>query len=415
VTKRLIGILTDIDSLEKYQFWDFTVMSQILDRGAKRRSAPPLLQNAFRPFFLGGALWAAILVPLWAAEYMGWMPVVHGMTGHAHEMLYGFLAAIICGFSLTAIPNWTGRAPVAGAGLAALFALWVFGRLAYLSVDNIWSHMVDLAFLIVLALVVIREIATGKNWRNLPVAVLITLFAASHIAFHQPEMSAVAIRATFGVAALLIALIGGRIVPSFTRNWLTANNHPAASRVASPMQTVDMLMLGLTTAALAGWVIFPFQALVGGLLILAGLGQLYRMARWQGLATLREPLVWSLHAGFFWLIAALGLVGGAIVWPQAIPPAAGLHAMAAGLIGSMTLAVMTRASLGHTGRPRTASLLTTLIYILVHTGGGLRVLAAFNANDPVWLVSAAGIWSAAFALFVVGYAPMLMGSKHTAG
>ena len=412
---RLIGILTKIGSLEKYQYWDPIIMSQISDRGAKRRSALPILQNAFRPFFLGGAIWAAAMVPLWAAEYFGWSSIAHGMTGHAHEMLYGFLAAIICGFALTAIPNWTGRSPVSGGGLAALFALWGVGRISYLVFAGIWAELVDLAFLIVLALVVIREIATGKNWRNLPVAVLITLFAISHIVFHQPEMNAAAIRATFGVAAVLIALIGGRIVPSFTHNWLAANSHPAANRMVSPMKIVDMLVIALTAAALLGWVVLPFHPFVGVLLVLAGLGQLYRLARWQGLATFREPLVWSLHAGFYWLFAALVLIGGAIVWPQAIPPAAGLHAMAAGLIGSMTLAVMTRASLGHTGRPRSASALTTTVFGLVHAGAVLRVAAAFNANDPASLIAAASLWSGAFALFAIGFTPMLLGAKRKPG
>ncbi len=289
------------------------------------------------------------------------------------------------------------------------------GRISYLVFAGIWAELVDLAFLIVLALVVIREIATGKNWRNLPVAVLITLFAISHIVFHQPEMNAAAIRATFGVAAVLIALIGGRIVPSFTHNWLAANSHPAANRMVSPMKIVDMLVIALTAAALLGWVVLPFHPFVGVLLVLAGLGQLYRLARWQGLATFREPLVWSLHAGFYWLFAALVLIGGAIVWPQAIPPAAGLHAMAAGLIGSMTLAVMTRASLGHTGRPRSASALTTTVFGLVHAGAVLRVAAAFNANDPASLIAAASLWSGAFALFAIGFTPMLLGAKRKPG
>lgn len=387
-------------------------MNQALDRGARRRSAPPILQNAFRPFFLGGALWAALLVPLWVVDYLGWGGVSLGITGHAHEMLYGFLAAIICGFSLTAIPNWTGRAPVAGRGLAGLFALWLAGRLAYLFADGVWVEILDISFLVVLALVVIREIVTGKNWRNLPVAILIVLFAASHGAFHQTELNAGAIRATFAVAALLIALIGGRIVPSFTRNWLASRSSPAAARVASPMKLLDKWVIGLTALALFGWVLLPALPATGFLLFAAGIGQLIRLARWQGHVTTSEPLVWSLHLGFLWLFVALVLTGASIVAPLWVPPAAGLHAFAAGLLGSMTLAVMTRASLGHTGGVRAAGPLTTSIYVLVHAGAVLRVVAAFNNNDPVWLASAAIIWSGAFALFVAGYASMMFRAKR---
>ncbi|GJL97175.1 MAG: short-chain dehydrogenase [Hyphobacterium sp.] len=352
------------------------------------------------------------MVPLWVAEYFGWTGYAHGMAGHAHEMLYGFLAAIICGFALTAIPNWTGRSPVSGLGLAGLFGLWLAGRIAYLLADNIWVSLLDMLFLVVLAAVVIREILAGKNWRNMPVAAIIVLFAASHIAFHQPDYNAAAIRATFAVAIILIALIGGRIVPSFTRNWLTAENHAARTRIAAPMQMFDKIALGLTGLALIGWIVLPFQMVTGGLLLVAGLVQLVRLARWQGLATLSEPLVWSLHAGYIWLIAALILTGSAIIWPQHIPPAAGLHAIAAGLIGSMTLAVMTRASLGHTGRPRSASALTTTIFVLVHAGAMLRIVAAFDNNEIVWLASSGVVWSCAFAVFAVGYAPMLMGVKR---
>lgn len=352
-----------------------------------------------------------MMVPLWVTEYFGWTLLAHGLTGHAHEMLYGFLAAIICGFALTAIPNWTGRSPVSGPGLASLFGLWLAGRFAYLLADNIWVAILDSLFLVVLAAVVIREITAGKNWRNMPVAGIIVLFAVSHIAFHQPDLNAGAIRATFAVAILLIALIGGRIVPSFTRNWLAAENHPASTRIAPPMQMFDKIALGLTGMALLGWIALPFPSVTGGLLILAGLTHLYRMARWQGPVTLSEPLVWSLHAGYVWLVAALMLTGGAIVWPHIIPFAAGLHAIAAGLIGSMTLAVMTRASLGHTGRPRSASALTTTIFVLIHAGALLRIIAAFDNNAMVWLATSGVVWSSAFALFAAGYAPMLLGKK----
>ncbi|WP_417488524.1 NnrS family protein [Maricaulis sp.] len=391
-------------------------MERPADRGAQRRAAPPVLQNAFRPFFLAGAFWAAALVPLWVWEFAGGgsgpVPSM-GLTGHAHEMLYGYLAAIICGFSLTAIPNWTGRAPVAGMGLAALFGLWAIGRVAVLAFDGVVAVMVDLAFLFVLAAVAFREVVAGKNWRNLPVVGLLSLFALSHLLFHFPDYYLVAIRGTFAVAALLIALIGGRIVPSFTRNWLASVASRHTATMPGPMKAYDKVSLGVLVLALLSWTIAPAYLATGGVLLLAGVMQGVRLARWKGQATLAEPLVWSLHAGYAWLPIAVGLVGAGIAWPALIPASAGLHALAAGLIGTMTLAVMTRASLGHTGRPRKADGVTTLIYILAHLGAVLRVCAALHGNDTLLLAAGATLWSGAFLLFCIGYAPMLFGSKPT--
>tara|TARA_R110000868_G_scaffold11402_2_gene56032 strand:- start:2877 stop:4067 length:1191 start_codon:yes stop_codon:yes gene_type:complete len=389
-------------------------MDRTADRGAQRRAAPPVLQNAFRPFFLAGACWAAALVPLWVWEFAGGGsgPVTSlGLTGHAHEMLYGYLAAIVCGFALTAIPNWTGRAPVAGKGLAALFGLWAAGRIAALAFDGMIGGLVEIAFLFVLAAVALREVMAGKNWRNLPVVVLLTLFALSHLLFHAPEYYLAAIRATFAVAALLIALIGGRIVPSFTRNWFASMASRHTASMPGPMKTYDKISIGVLFLALLTWVIAPVHLVTGGLLVLAALTQLGRLARWKGQATLAEPLVWSLHAGYAWLPIAVGLIGAGLVWPAAIPASAGLHAMAAGLIGTMTLAVMTRASLGHTGRARKADSVTTLIYALAHLGAIIRVCAALHENDVLLLAAGATLWSGAFLLFCIAYAPMLFGAK----
>lgn len=382
------------------------------DRGALRRAAPPVLQNAFRSFFLGGAIWAALQVPLWIAEYLGWLGPLAGAMGHAHEMLFGFLAAIICGFALTAIPNWTGRAPVAGAGLAALFGLWLAGRVAMMAAGQSWGLWIDLAFLPLLTAIIVREIAEGRNWRNLPVAGLIALLTLSHFAFHHPEWAIAAIRGTFAVALILVALIGGRIVPSFTRNWLAGRGDEAAKAVVPPMQGLDKAVLGVTAIALGAWVALPLQPITGFLMVLAAAAQLGRFLRWQWQRTLAEPLMWSLHAGYVWIVAALALTGAGIIWPDAISSKAGFHAIGTGVIGAMTLAVMTRASLGHTGRERVADAATTLVFILVHAGALLRVTAALLADQPVLLGVSAVLWSAAYAVFAMAYAPMLWHARR---
>jgi uncharacterized protein involved in response to NO len=385
-----------------------TVMTETT-HSSRRRSAPPILQNAFRPFFLGAALVAGVSVLIWAAVYLGWAgDLILGVEVHVHEMLYGFLAAMVCGFALTAIPNWTGRAPVAGWSLAALFALWLAGR-GQIMVSHWVVEAVDVMFLPAVAGVAFIEIISGRNWRNLPISVLLAGFAISHFAFHFGPDSATAIRATFAVASLLIALIGGRITPSFTRNWLASRGGSVALPV--PMNRFDSVALIVLAIAVVSWIAMPVSIWTGGLLMAGGALQLVRLSRWSGLQTIGEPLIWSMHLGFAWLGVGLGLIGAGLLWPTIIPANVGLHALAAGAFGSMGLAVMTRASLGHTGRARSAGPATSLIFGLVHLGALARVVGAWQGNEPIWLAAGAGLWSAAFLVFVIVYAPTLWAPK----
>jgi uncharacterized protein involved in response to NO len=391
-----------------------TPMTNSMDRGAARRAAPPILQNAFRPFFLGAAVLAALSVPLWVAEFSGLFggAKMLGRDAHIHEMLYGFLPAIVCGFALTAIPNWTGGAPVAGRALGGLFLLWVIGRGFIFWPDNLIALALDLGFLLVLAGVAAREILNGKNWRNLPIVAMLSLLAATHFMFHNAAWASIAPRATLAVATTLIALIGGRIIPSFTRNWLASSKGAAQAGVMpSAWPQLDVLALAVLAISLVAWVIAPENTIAGTGLIIASLAHLGRLARWRGLETFSEPLVWSLHAGYVWLVIGTGMVGASILWPQAISVSAGLHALAAGMIGTMSLAVMTRVCLGHTGRARRAGPVTTSIYILIQLGAILRVGSAFFANDPVMLGLSAVLWAGAFALFVLVYAPILFAPR----
>mgnify|MGYP003113050458 CR=1 FL=1 len=384
------------------------------EAGRRRRAAVPILQNAFRPFFLAAGLTAAAAVPVWAAVYLGWMsPSWADLSMHTHEMLYGFLAAMVCGFALTAIPNWTGRAPVAGLPLAILFGIWLAGRGQVIAPDSPMANLVDLVFLPSLVLIAAREILAGKNWRNLPIVVLLTLFAASHLLFHLDGYAQVAARGTLAVASLLIALIGGRIVPSFTRNWMAGLRMPDVAKLPAPMQGFDKVALAALAVSMAAFTLRPDHAGTGILLVLAGALNLVRLVRWRGMSTVSEPLVWSLHAGYLWVGAGAVLAGLGVVWPGLVPPSAGLHALAAGAVGSMGLAVMTRASLGHTGRSRSAGPATTAIFVLVHAGALLRVAAAIHAPASVLLAAGALAWSAAFLLFVAVYTPILFGPRAT--
>lgn len=380
---------------------------------------PPILQYGFRPFFLLGALHAGLAVPLWLWLYRaGVAPPgpFDGMQWHAHEMLFGYLAAVIAGFVLTAVPNWTGRLPLSGWPLAGLVMLWLLGRVACVAVGNLWlAAALDLLFPVALAAAVWREVIAGRNWRNAPVAAILSLFATASAAQHGEALAflpqGLGIRIGLGAGMVLIALIGGRVVPSFTRNWLAKQGHPA---LPASSGLIDKAALAATGAGVLAWIVAPEVPGTGILLVLAGMLLLLRLARWRGVATWREPIVLVLHAGYGWIGLGVTLLGISALWPG-VPANAALHALTAGAMGTMTLAVMTRASLGHTGRTIRADGWTVGIYLLVSAGGMLRVAAPFAGGGYMGVLVAGGmLWSAAFVLFVLRYGPMLLSRRATA-
>ena len=375
---------------------------------------PALFSIGLRPFFLFSAIWAAVAVPLWVHAYSA--GGLLGLTWHTHEMLFGYAAGVIVGFLMTAIPNWTGRMPVVGSGLMVMVGLWLVGRAAMITAAlnpdlaaSIWPGVIDALFLLAMAGLVWREILAGKNWRNLPVALIISILALSNVGFHVEAhlsggVAPIATRVALGLIVMLIALIGGRITPSFTRNWQLKREGPLPATTGG----FDGLVLGATALALLGWVIVPTSALIGAVLATAGVLNLVRLARWKGLTTTAEPLVLILHIGYLWLAVGLMLVGASAIWPGFVAASAGIHALTAGAVGVMTLAVMTRAGRGHTGRPLTAGWTGTLIYLLVNAAALMRVLGGLwlEFYQPLLIVSAC-LWCLAFLTFAVVYAPML--------
>ncbi|MGH6922817.1 MAG: NnrS family protein [Propylenella sp.] len=390
-----------------------------IDRRGRSRRAPAFLSYGFRPFFLLGAIYASLAVPLWLWTYFGGAAPLGpsgGVAWHAHEMLFGYLGAVMAGFILTAVPNWTGRLPLSGAPLAGLVTLWLIGRVAmFLHPEPLSTAALDLAFPLALAAAVWREIVAGRNLRNAPVALLLTLFAFANLLDHAGGFSAslegYGIRLGLGVAALLIALVGGRVTPSFTRNWMARLQ---LAPLPAAMDHLDRIALGVTAIAVIGWVIAPDASAVATGLLAAGIFLFARLARWHGHRAVEEPIVLVLHLGYLWLATALFLLGAAGLLPSLVPATSAVHALTAGAVGTMTLAIMTRASRGHTGRALTADGATVSIYILVTLGAVLRVLAPFMGDlyAPV-LVLGGIVWSAAFALFAISYAPMLIGRPAT--
>jgi uncharacterized protein involved in response to NO len=321
-------------------------------------------------------------------------------------MLFGFVMAAIAGFLLTAIPNWTGRLPVRGGPLALLAGLWLLGRIACLLSELVpaWIAIAaDLAFPVALAGVVAREIVTGRNWRNLALVAPVSILGIANLLMHL-DANGVAVPSglgwRLGLAAVivLISVMAGRLVPSFTRNWLAKR---PGSELPADHGRIDRVALGILHAGLIGWAFLPAFWPVGLLLLLGAAINLWRLLRWHGIATTSEPLLLVLHVGYAWLVLGVGLLGLAVLSAD-VPLSAAIHALTAGAIGTMILAVMTRATRGHTGRDLSADRFTVLIYGLVTLAAITRTAAPFDASwTMTLLIISVCLWIAAAGFAVV--------------
>jgi uncharacterized protein involved in response to NO len=389
----------------------------------RRHTGAIFLSAGFRPFFLLAAVWACVAVPLWLALYVGEASLPSRLppaVWHAHEMVFGYGSAVVAGFLLTAIPNWTGRLPVRGAPLAVLAALWIAGRLAELTsgaIGPIAASAIDLAFPLGFLGVVAREIVAGRNWRNLPMTGALTLLLIGDLLVHLDALDlapTASLGDRIGVATLLmlITLVGGRIVPSFTRNWL-ARERPEVA-LPAPFGPLDRIALGIVALTLLAWVFADGTAVAPWIEFAGGIAVAARLVRWRGTATGREPLLWILHLGYAWLAIGFLLLAGMAFFPL-LPETTALHALTVGAIGTMTLAVMTRATLGHTGRPLTAGPWTIAIYGLVTLATLARVLAPIGGAEYLTALHLAGAaWSAAFGLFAALYGRPLLSPRAEA-
>lgn len=392
---------------------------------AKRRAhaGAALFSHGYRPFFLGAALWAALAMAIWIGSLVsGFDPPspLRPVDWHAHALLFGYGGAAVSGFLLTAVPNWTGRLPLIGAPLAGLAGLWVAGRLAVTLGGPLGAlpvALLDLASPALLWAAIAREVHAGKNWRNLKTLALLGVFVAANALFHVEAaaggQAASGFGARLGLASLigLVLLIGGRIVPSFTRNWLAQAGLKDPARLPAPEDRLDRLGFAACAAVLGVWTAWPGATITGWLLLAGGAISLARLARWKGLATLGQPLVWVLHLGFGF--AALGFLtlGAAILFAPGLR-AAGEHVWLIGGVGLMTLAVMSRASLGHGGLPLRVGGRVASLYLLLAAAVVLRV--AGGAAPGFFLIEAAGVvWIAAFAGFAALYWPVLTRPRGT--
>jgi uncharacterized protein involved in response to NO len=378
-------------------------------------SGPVIFERGFRPFFLGAGLFAGIIMPLWLVILVFDYSVPSNFSPrewHLHEMVFGYISAVVAGFLLTAVPNWTGRLPVLGWPLALLSGLWVAGRIAvtFSAYSPLGAAIIDCAFLVVFAGLVWREVLIGRNIRNVPVCLIVTLFALANIAFHYFHQNGgstgLVERSALAMVAILLTLLGGRITPSFTLNWMRTHEMSPLPPAFGPF---DMAAFASGCVAVVTWTIYPDQLITGWLFLLAALMSLVRVARWRGIAVIGEPLLFVLHLGQLWISVWFGLMALAIAMPDLITGTSALHALTVGAVGTMTLAVMTRASLGHAGRPLKAGFGAVAIYGSVTIGAIIRICANWLPFDYQTTLSIAGIlWSIGFLLFVILWAPMLV-------
>lgn len=374
----------------------------------------------FRSNFLLAGLGALVLVPLWALSFLvntplgtAWPPTLW----HAHEMLFGFITSAIAGFLLTAVPSWTGHKGFAGRPLVILALLWISARvlIATSAIRPAWLiSIVDLAFLPTLAILVARPLLRERN-RNTPLlGILVSLWLVNvvfHVAVSQrnPPLASHALIIGIDIVLVLLTVIGGRIVPAFTTAALRQQGIEGVVRssgVFTALAIVSMVAVAL------GDLFWENTRSAGVLAGIAAVVQTVRMAQWASLRTWRQPIVWILHVSYAWLPVGLALKAVALLSGVAIS-AFWLHALTIGALTTMIVAVMTRASLGHTGRPLVVGPFITLAYVLLVAAAVVRVfgLSGLQLNYPQVIALSAILWTAAFALFLVVYAPILWGPR----
>ncbi len=389
-----------------------------LSEPESRRPAPapaapdqgiPLLRLAFRPFYLLGTA-AAALLPLWWVLSLGGLVHAHSAIAptlwHGHEMVFGVVVAVIVGFLFTAGKTWTGLPTPTGPFLAALCLLWLAARLAGLWAPPLVFAVLDLAFLPLGAALFLDLIVRGRNWRNAPVAVILSLLATANAAFHAGHLGAMPVdpHAALQAAVLLVvavmSIIGGRVIPAFITSAVPGSRpqvHAGLERWGLP----------LTALALLSWMVAPRHGLTALLLALLAVWHGVRLTLWRPWVARSRPVLWILPAAYAWIPLGLALLAGASAgW---ISPSIGLHALTAGAMGALIVGMVSRTSRGHTGRLMAAGACERWAYGLVLAGAALRVLAPALGDGGRWpaLALAATAWSGAFALLFLTLWPWL--------
>jgi uncharacterized protein involved in response to NO len=373
----------------------------------------PWLRLAFRPFYLGAALLAALIVPLWVAVFLGavsWQPTPPTLLWHAHEMLFGFAIAVIVGFLMTAGKTWTGLATPRGPTLGALFLLWLSARVASLLAPPLVFAVLDLALLPAVGLIFLRLLIKSRNWRNVPLALILLLLGLVNLSFHLSANGVIdldpmrTLHAALGFVVIIECVMAGRVVPFFTTSAL-----PNVKIATLPW--LDRTALAATAVGMLLWVTGWHSGLAAAALALAFALNLIRQLRWHPLATRGRPILWILHAAHLWLILGLGLL--ALAQLGLVTNSLGVHALGVGATGGLILGMMTRTARGHTGRPLTADAPEIAVYALIMIAALLRVVLPLLAPSfyVSGLMASAAAWSSAFLIYLWQYAPWLVSAR----
>ena len=372
-----------------------------------------MLRLGFRPFYIGGALLAALIVPLWVAMFLGVVqltPIVPPLFWHAHEMLFGFAVAIIVGFLLTAGKAWTGLATPRGPALGALVLLWLTARVASVVGPYAVYAVLDMALLPLVATILVTLVVRARNYRNLPLALILVLLASANLVFHLALMGVLNVPvvsplyAGLALIVMIECVMAGRVIPAFTMAVT-----PGLKLTATVW--VERVTLGATGLGLALWVFFPHGLASLFVLALAAGLHVKRLLRWRPSVTVKRPILWILHAAYAWIPVGLGLL--ALAQIGLVPVSAGVHALAVGATGGLIIGMITRTARGHTGRPLQVSRAEVLAYALVMTAAVLRVLLPLVSPGllTVSLLGAAVAWSAAFLIYLWVFTPWLMRTR----
>jgi uncharacterized protein involved in response to NO len=385
-------------------------------RGDPALSGRALWSSGFRPFFLAAASYGPLLLALWYGARAGWW----GAPGaglalpllHAHELLFGFAAALVCGVLLTALPSWSGAAELRGPRLAALAVLWFAGRVALHGAQWLGQPValvVDCALLPALAVLLFSTIGSARRrlfwWTLPPLAALAGANLAFHLELANGSEAGARWALMLGVHALafLFTLYGGLFIPAFTRRWLHARGERSAAILMPLEYATALAMVAFACADLLG---APAAWMIAAALAAAAV-HAWRFARWRGWRTAGEPLLWCIHLGYAWLIVAL-LLRAVAELVSAVPREAWIHAFTIGAYGMLKIGLMTRVALRHTGRPLHASPAMQAAFVMVLAASLLRL--AYSVHDlGEWaLAGSALMWAAAFVLYLIVHGPMLL-------
>lgn len=376
----------------------------------------PFLSIGFRPFFTLMAALAVITIGQWVVYFNYNWPVLfvrgNPVLWHSHEMLFGFACAAIAAFLLTASANWVQQPPKQGAILVALSGAWILGRLAMMfsSFLNPWLvALLDLSFLALLIAVIGHVLISAGNQRNYKLLLVLAVLLLMNALYHAESIgiattASAAIRVALIAIIVLISVIGGRIIPAFTGNWLRQQNKAAETGLPKTSDTLDAITIGATIAFAAVWGVLPNAALTGLIAIFASIAHVIRLSRWKGLATVSEPLMLSLHCAYAWIAVSLMTLGISLSF-SGLPVSAGIHALTVGGVGTMIIAVAARVSLGHTGRPLASTKLVSMALLLVTAAAVLRTIAPISDHYSEFLLMSGLCWMLAFMLFLVEFFP----------